>query len=265
MNDRKLDNLINSYYKDYEEDGRLDRDKFHYLEFITTTNYIDRYLKDGDKILEVGAGTGRYSLHYAKLGYSVDSLELVQDNIEVFKNNIEEGMNIRVEQGNALNLSGYEDNSFDVTLVLGPLYHLFKKEEQEAAIREAVRVTKKGGIIYLAFVLFDLSMLDSCFVKGTISKDYIDNKRLNKDYTPVNVEENIFNLMYFDDVKKLIDGIEVEKIHYVATDGVGRIIKDTVNNMDEEMYQHYVNYHLSICEREDLIGYSGHILGIVKK
>lgn len=83
------------------------------------------------------------------MGYSVDSLELVQDNIEVFKNNIEEGMNIRVEQGNALNLSGYEDNSFDVTLVLGPLYHLFKKEEQEAAIREVVTVTKKGGIIYL--------------------------------------------------------------------------------------------------------------------
>lgn len=65
MNDRKLDNLINSYYKDYEEDGRLDRDKFHYLEFITTTNYIDRYLKYGDKILEQG-GT-----HYTMLRWDI--------------------------------------------------------------------------------------------------------------------------------------------------------------------------------------------------
>ena len=46
----------------FDEDARLIKDKKHSVEFIVTKNYIDKYLKIGDKILEIGAGTGRYSL-----------------------------------------------------------------------------------------------------------------------------------------------------------------------------------------------------------
>lgn len=266
MKETNLTNIIKDFYQNgYQEDSRLNKDKTHYLEFITTTHYIDKYLKKGNRILEVGAGTGKYSLHYAKKGYQIDSIELVESNIEVLKSNIENNMNINVEQGNAIDLSRYGDNTFDITLVLGPLYHLFDKDEQQKAIEEAIRVTKKGGIIYIAFILFDLIMLDTTFVNGTIKQDYLEEKRITKDYKSINNKENIFNLMYFKDVKSLIDNNKVEKLHFIATDGVGRIIKDTINNMDEETYKHYINYHLSICEREDLIGYSNHILSIIKK
>ena len=42
-------------------------------------------------------------------------------------------------------------------------------------------------------------------------------------------------------------------------------MSDKINEMSDEEYKHYINYHLSICEREDLIGYSGHVLAITKK
>ena len=78
-----------TYYQDnYDEDNRLIRDKMHFLEFITTTNYIDKYLKPGDRILEIGAGTGQYSLHYASKGYEVDSLELVSRNIDIMRSKV---------------------------------------------------------------------------------------------------------------------------------------------------------------------------------
>jgi len=57
----------------------------------------------------------------------------------------------------------------------------------------------------------------------------------------------------------------VDVIHNVASDGVSKAMDETINNVDDEMYKHYINYHLSICEREDLIGYSGHILTILRK
>ena len=266
MKERFLDNILDDFYKDgYVEDNRLTSDKMHHIEFITTTHYIDKYLSKGDRILEVGAGTGAYSLYYANKGYQVDALELIQTNILVMKSKIKEGMNINVIQGNALDLSMYEDNTFDITLVLGPLYHLFKKDEEEQAIKEAIRVTKPNGKILIAFILFDLTMLTWGFQDKNIYENYGDDKQVSIDFKPNNSEDLIFNVRYFDEVKELMNKFDVKKLCYVATDGVGRVMKEDINNMTDKEYKMFVNYHLSICEREDLIGYSGHILSIIEK
>ncbi|MCR5186120.1 MAG: class I SAM-dependent methyltransferase [Clostridia bacterium] len=266
MKERFLDNVLDGFYKDsYVEEDRLTSDRMHYIEFITTTHYIDKYLKQGDRILEVGAGTGAYSLYYANKGYQVDALELVQANVDVMKNKIKECMNINVIHGNALDLSMYDENTFDVTLVLGPLYHLFKKEEEEQAIKEAIRVTKPNGKILIAFILFDLTMLTWGFQGKNIYENYGDDKQVSIDFKPNNSEDLIFNMRYFDEVKELMNKFEVKKLCYVATDGVGRVMREEIDNMNDEEYKMFVNYHLSICEREDLIGYSGHILSIVEK
>ena len=266
MKERFLDNVLDEFYKDgYVEDDRLTSDKMHYIEFITTTHYIDKYLKDGDRILEVGAGTGAYSLYYADKGYQVDALELVQANVDVMKSKVKDNMNINAIQGNALDLSMYEDNTFDVTLVLGPLYHLFKKDEEEKAIKEAIRVTKPNGKILIAFILFDLTMLTWGFQGKNIYENYGEDKQVSLDFKPNNSEDLIFNMRYFSEVKELMNKFDVKKLGFVATDGVGRIMKEDINNMTDNEYKMFVNYHLSICEREDLMGYSGHILSIVEK
>lgn len=266
MSIRNLDNIINSFYNNAcVEDERLTMDKMHYVEFITTTTYIDKYLKSGDRILEIGAGTGAYSLHYAKKGFKVDAIELVEANVNVMKSKITPDMSINAIQGNALDLSMYEDDTFDITLSLGPLYHLFKPEEVKKAIEEAVRVTKPGGKIFFAFILFDLTMLTWGFQLKNVYENYGVDKQVSEKFTPNNDESLIFNIRYFSEVKDLMNSFEFKKLHYVATDGVGRAIENTINEMNDEEYKLYIKYHLSICEREDLIGYSGHILSIVEK
>lgn len=266
MKERFLDNVLDEFYKDgYVEDDRLTSDKMHYIEFITTTHYIDKYLKDGDRILEVGAGTGAYSLYYADKGYQVDALELVQANVAVMKSKVKDNMNINAIQGNALDLSMYEDNTFDVTLVLGPLYHLFKKDEEEKAIKEAIRVTKPNGKILIAFILFDLTMLTWGFQGKNIYENYGEDKQVSLDFKPNNSEDLIFNMRYFSEVKELMNKFDVKKLCYVASDGIGRVMREDIDNMSDDEYKIFVDYHLSICEREDLIGYSGHILSIVEK
>ena len=118
----KREELINAYYNGYDEDTRLIKDKTHNVEFLVSKEYIDKYLKKGDKILEIGAGTGRYSLHYASQGYDVTSIEYVQHNLDILKGKIKDGLTIRAEQGDAVDLSRFEDNTFDVTLVLSFIY-----------------------------------------------------------------------------------------------------------------------------------------------
>ena len=132
----KVDKILKTYYNQYEEENRFKKSNHNRLEFITTTKYIEKYLKKEDKILEVGAGTGAYSLYYAKQGYDVTAIELVEENITKLKQGIEETMNIQVHQGNAVDLSMFGDETFDITLVLGPMYHLFTKEEQKKQLQK---------------------------------------------------------------------------------------------------------------------------------
>ena len=111
--------ILRSFYDDIDEDSRLNRRRQGQLEYITTVNYIHRYTKTGAKILEIGAGTGRYSIALAKEGYNVTAVELVESNLEVLKKNNAGIENIVSYQGDALNLDIFEDNQFDITLLSG--------------------------------------------------------------------------------------------------------------------------------------------------
>ena len=148
---------LKSYYENYDENSRLERRRGQ-VEFLTTVHYIEKYLKEGMKILEIGAGTGRYSHFFAQNGYKVDAVELVDHNIEIFKANIKDGENINIQQGDAVDLKYIKDDEYDITLLLGPMYHLYTDQERKAAISEAIRVTKKGGIIFVAYVNNDMTV-----------------------------------------------------------------------------------------------------------
>ena len=99
--------LIN-HYSSFNEDARL-MSKHGSVEFLTTMRYIDKYIKPDDRVLEIGAGTGRYSHALARQGYAVDAVELVEHNIEMFRKNIQPDETITVTQGNALDLSDFSD------------------------------------------------------------------------------------------------------------------------------------------------------------
>ena len=121
---------ITDYYNNYNEDART-KSRHGSVEFTTNMKYIRAYVPQGARILDVGAGTGVYSMALAMDGYDVHAIELVEHNIEVFRSNLAAcGAEIPVEQGNAMDLSRFSDGSFDAVLLFGPLYHLYTKEDK---------------------------------------------------------------------------------------------------------------------------------------
>lgn len=258
----EVEEILNKYYEEYDEDSRLVRDKAHTIEYLTTIKYIDKYLKKGDRILEVGAGTGRYSIKYAQDGYQVDSVELINKNLEILKSKITKNMNINAIQGNCINMSMYEDNTFDVTLVLGPLYHLYEEEDINRAITETIRVTKTGGKIFIAYITDDAVMLSYGLRKGNLKrlKEICD-----ENWNVAKLKEEIFATYKIKDFDELIGKFNIKKLETIATDGIAPNMQSYINELDEEEFEIYLDYHLKNCRRKDLIGYSSHILEIVEK
>ncbi len=255
---------LKGYYETHNEDARFTYKRGR-VEFLTTVNYVEKYLREGMQILEIGAGTGRYSHYFAKNGYKVDAIELMECNIEVFKANTKLNENITIKQGDAINLNGIPDNKYDITLLLGPLYHLYTEKDQLAALSEAIRVTKKGGIIFAAYCNNDMTVYHFGFLKGNFKSGLYDGL---VDYETFKLSSNpkeIFSLFRKEDVDSLMSNFNVTRLHYIGTDMLTRFISGAVDEMDDETFEKYVKYILCICERSDMVGASSHMLDIFRK
>lgn len=254
------------FYKAYDEDSRL-KSKHGSVEFLTTMRYVERYLKPGNRILEIGAGTGRYSHALARGGYAVDAVELVEHNIKIFQKNTLCNEHITISQGNALDLSAFSDNQYDVTLLLGPLYHLYTQEDKRQAIREAIRVTKQGGIIFAAYVISDGCLLDEGFNRKNINvAEYVRTGLLNGETFAAKSEpKDLFELVRKEDIDEIMAVFPTKRLHYVASDGCALLLRESIDAMDEESFRLYLDYHFATCERGDLVGITSHALDIFQK
>lgn len=255
--------VLNRFYtEDCDEETRLSS-QHGQVEFLTTNKYIEKYLEKGNKILEIGAGTGRYSLYYADKGYDVTAIEFVQHNVDVLNSKIKDNMKIVAEQGDALDLSRFDDNTFDVTLVLGPLYHLYEDSDISQAIEESIRVTKKGGIIAIAYLTNDSIMIDWALMGNHLidgyPQDFDNNFKLNR------YPGGIFAPFYISEFKNIMSKYNVTLLNNVATDGFTHHVKEKIDSLSQEEFEIWMRYHLSTCEREDLQGYSNHMLYVCRK
>lgn len=255
--------ILRSFYDDIDEDSRLNRSRQGQLEYITTMNYIHRYAKTGAKILEIGAGTGRYSIALAKEGYNVTAVELVETNLEVLKNNSVGIENIISYQGDALNLDRFEDNQFDITLLFGPMYHLYDKKEVHKALDEAIRVTKKGGIILTAF-LSVYAIMNNNYLRETLAAGIEMN--FDDNYKVKHFEDQLFTGYDIVEFEQLF---ESHNTKYLTTAAVDNILETAERRTDFKMsdadFELFVKYHLATCEKRELLGSSSHLLYICKK
>ncbi|HBF5908794.1 class I SAM-dependent methyltransferase [Clostridioides difficile] len=254
------------FYNTYDEDSRLAL-KHGMVEFLTTMHYIDKYIKSGDCVLEIGAATGRYSHTLARQGYDVDAVELVEHNIEVFRKNTQSNENISITQGNAMDLSIFPDNKYDITLLLGPLYHLYNKEDKQQALHEAIRVTKPGGVVFAAYVISDGCLIDEGFHRGNINvSEYIEKGLIDpQTFAAKSEPKDLFELVRKENIDDLMSVFNVTRLHYVASDGLGLYMREAVDSMDDDAFALYLKYHLATCEREDLVGVTSHAIDIFRK
>ncbi len=258
----KHKNIIINKYTEYDEEARLVSDRGHNLEYLTTMRYIEKYLKPGAKILEIGAATGRYCITLAKMGYDVTAVDLTPKNVEIMKSKSKDLKNFRCMVGDALDLRELQDKTFDIVLNLGPMYHLFNKKDKNKAISETLRVAKKGAICMFAY-LPCASLMSGYGLRHQAAErlgEVMDNKGRFKD-----IPEEVFNAFHIEDFKKLFEKTNTKYITNVATDGIAYALREYVEQLSDEGYEAFMKWHFITCERLDQQGYSAHLLYICKK
>ena len=253
---------LEKHYNKFCEDKRLTR-RHGQVEYITSMKYIHEYLNENKnyKILDVGAGTGRYTVALANEGYDVTAVELVKHNLGVLKS---KGSTVKAFQGTALNLARFGDNTFDMTLVFGPMYHLYTLEDKIRALEEAKRVTKVGGKILVAYLMNEYSVITYGFKENNIKK-CIENGKIDESYHVISEPEDLYDYVRVEDINKVNEAVGVKRIKIISADGPANYMRPILNSMDEETFQTFIDYHLSTCERQDLIGAGAHTLDILIK
>ena len=259
---------IEEYYNKFNEEKRLDS-RHGQVEFIVTMKYIHQYLDEIKQkkkqseisILDIGAGTGRYSVALANEGYDVSAVELVKHNLGILKS---KQSTVKAYQGNALRLKRFEDNSFDICLLFGPMYHLFSKEDKLQALSEAKRVTKPGGIIFVAYVMNEYGVLTYAFKERHIL-ECIEQNRLTQDYKTISEQKDLYDYVRLEDIAELNELAGLQRMQIITPDGPANYMRPFLNQLSEEEFKYFVDYQMATCERADLLGAGAHTVDILRK
>ena len=250
---------IEKHYNKHPEDLRLLR-RHGMVEFETTLYHLHRFLKPGMFILDIGAGTGRYTSALMAEGYQVKAVELVKRNIDVF---LKREPTADVMQGDARDLSFLADGIADVTLLLGPLYHLMGDEEKLRALNEAKRVTKPEGLIFVAYLMNEYSILSYCFDDERIV-NLLHEGVVDQDYHIRVQEGELYDYVRLEDIDRLNHIAQLERVSIFSPDGASDYMRTRLNHMSLETFSRFLDYQKHISERQDLIGAGSHVVDVLK-
>lgn len=255
------ENLI-KYYNKFNEDKRLTR-RHGIVEYSVSMKYILNYLKkiDSPKILDVGAGCGRYSIDLCNMGYDVSAIELVKHNLMTLKSKSDK---VKAYLGNATNLSRFPSNSFDVVLLFGPMYHLISNDDKIKALNEAKRVLKDNGYIFVSYYMNEYGIIKHGFMEKNII-DSLNNDLIDNNFHISPKCDDLYSMVRLEDINYFKNSCNLKRAKIISQDGPTDYIRKYVNDLSDDEFDLYLKYIYSICERKELLGASSHVLDILKK
>lgn len=229
-----------SYYESYKEEDRLTTNNARKIEFVTTIRILDSIIGGNKNILDCAAGTGRYAFYFADKGHKVT----------------------------ATDMTCFDDETFDVVLNMGPLYHLTEEGKRYQCFTESLRVLKKGGLLVAAYIprlylnqmiaMSDIKYLDMEFL------NQIKDTGILKHEDPKCFWTDTYYSSY-EEMEELFRKHAIKTVKHFAQDGLLPMLKKKADQWNDEQFKIWCDYHCSVCEEKSIIGMSNHVVIVGRK
>ncbi|WP_200411795.1 class I SAM-dependent methyltransferase [Virgibacillus salexigens] len=250
-------------YKDaLMEDQRFFHDKASQMESFYTKKYIGEYISLEKTVIEIGCGTGHYGMYFAKKCNSYLGIDITPENITLFNQKIMNSdlKNIRAQVGDATKLEGILDKSYDLVLILGPMYHL-PPEERNLVIYESRRICKEDGILIFAYINKVGAYLGGCFMApedypSKTANDFVFNKGTD------DVRPEVFFFTTPEEMEMSVTNNNLTVIKNVGVDF--SFCATAINAMSDKQLEDWMVLSNVMSQSPSCVGVSNHALLICK-
>ena len=264
-----LDNEVVKYYENYREEDRITTNNARKIEFLTTIRKFDEVFKEKYEILDCAVGTGAYAFYLADKGHKLTATDITPRHISYIDEHLKEKpYSMETKVLDATDMYCFQDASFDVVLNMGPFYHLIDKKARKKCLEESLRVLKKGGYFVVAYIprLYLNQMIAMLDVK------YVDEQLLSQIKTTGVLKHNDPNCFWtdtyyssYDEMQELFRDNNLDVVMHFAQDGMSPLFHNTVDMWNDEQFDTWLAYHLSVCAEKTIIDMSNHVVIIGKK
>lgn len=247
---------------------RLDR---HPLEYEITKKLFDKYILNKSNIIDIGGGPGKYSFFLRNIGHDVTLVDLFLKNINFAKNKARE-LNLNLAdyiQANVLDLNFIKDNSFDVVLCMGPLYHILDKKDQKRAINVCLRILKPDGIVYISFITKFAQAI--CFIAQNPDKikdwrSYFENV-IETGKNHGNIDTTFTDSFFFhpDEIENLMKQFPIDKLEISGIEGLFAQSEEKLKQLDKKLLDEWIDFSFKYSSRPSILGACQHIMYIGRK
>ena len=258
-----MDDEIRAYYEAGEELGRLERGYWR-LEFARTKELLLRYLpRPPARVLDVGGGPGVYAEWLADAGYDVKLVDVTPLHVREARQRAT-GRFV-AEEGDARALAE-RDASYDVVLLLGPLYHLVERDDRIRALTEARRALRSRGLLAAAAISRFGSLLDG-FMRGRLDDAgwrLVERALVDGRHLP-GPDRTLFTTAYFhlpEELEAEIEAAQFELVGLFGIEGPGWLRMEMLD--DEDAFETAIRVARAVEQERTIVGASAHLLAIAR-
>lgn len=245
---------------------RLDR---HSIEFAVTKHFIDKYIKPGDRVLDIGGGPGRYSLYLASCGCDVTLLDLSDENVNFAKQKAtEQQLALHGVSGDARVADKIVDGKFDAVLLMGPMYHLLEENDRILSVKSAMKLLNDGGTLFVSFislyagVCYAMKHQPSLLLEQN-EDEYLKCYRENNTFTGDAFTKACFIAPC--DIIPFMSKFPFEKLHLLGQESITSPCEDKILTQPSEVVDKWTELAIDTCEREEFLSFSEHLMYIGRK
>ena len=249
---------VRDYYKNQcDEENRLFRDNANKVEYLTTVHFLDKFIPPNSRVLDACAGGGVYAFYLAEKGHQVTAGDFTPKHVEAMKVSPKAHILADIRINNALDMGDFADDSFDVVLCFGALYHLMDADDRQKCVTECLRATKAGGLAMFAYINRCATFM-SLFGREIVDADTLSEVMKTGVFEP-------FYAMDFGEADQLFSDFPMERIADIGVSGLRYPLAQKLNEASEAEFAGFMEYHLATCQQPSILGHSTHGLWIGKK